>query len=208
MITPSIPRLIEVMLSKEYQVYDKLNLDYNLNIVGIRNRNIVPESFDDTLVVFHRFQGYWRAFYYPVTTDPSVTYLISPLHPSGTAILKEGQYVSAYTIRPHKGKYLALCQDYDHPTGVKVYRNNTGSGTLLLDENTVESGSRIGINIHKISKNGSEDDSTRDYSQGCTIFANERHFQEFMLLCTLAAETIAKRFTYTLLNEADFTDKV
>lgn len=204
MIKPTIEALLRVMKTKNYKVYDKIEVDWNLNIVGIRNRNLVPNKFDDTLVVFHRFLGDWHVTYYPVTTDPSVLFLKKPILKKGTAILKEGQYLGAYRIRPHNGSYLALCQSWSHPRGVYVYRNRTGSGTLIFDENTLENGSKLGINIHRGPRNGSWDSETKDYSRGCTVFADSRHFEEFMLKCRFGKEAFGNKFTYTLLNEADF----
>ncbi|SEQ58982.1 hypothetical protein [Neolewinella agarilytica] len=204
MIKPTIEALLRVMKHKGYKVYDKVDVDWNLNIIGIRNRNPVPDKFDDTLVVFHRFLGDWHITYYPVTTDPSVKYLKEPILKKGTAILKEGQYLGAYTIRPHNGKYLALCQSWSHPTGVSVYRNQKGSGTLIFDESTLDHGARLGINIHKGPRSGNWDSETKNYSKGCTVFADSRHFEEFMLKCRFGKEAFGNSFTYTLLNEVDF----
>jgi hypothetical protein len=204
MIKPSIKELLSVIEAKGYRIYNTPEVDWNLNIVGIRNRSLIPDKFDDTLVVFHKFLGDWHVTYYPVTTDPSVTSLREPTNPEGTAILKEGQYLGAYEIRRHNGSYLALCQNREHPVGVEVYRNNTGSGKLEFIEATLERGAGFGINIHKVSMNGYWDSDTKDYSKGCTIFADQRHFAEFMLKCKHGKEAFGNKFTYTLLNETDF----
>jgi len=203
MIQPSIERLLEVMEKKGYKVYDSASVDWNLNIVGIRNRSLVPKKFDDTLVVFQKFMGDWYTSYYPVTTDPGVAWLKKPKHKRGTAILKEGQYRSAYMIRKHANRYLALCQKRDGKNNVDVYRDNSKTGELTFDEATVESG-QFGINIHKVNIEGNKNTNTKAYSQGCTIFADKRHFKEFMLKCTFGRKAFGNSFTYTLLNEKDF----
>ena len=204
---PPIEDILEVMGRKLYKVYDTPHIDWNLNIVGIRNRSLIPDKFDDTLVVFHRFLGNWDIAYYPITTDPSIYYLKNPLKKvaeKGTAILLEGQYKGKYLIRKHNNKYLALCQGINPGYEVSVYRDNNRNGTMELVESTIESG-LFGINIHKGPKNGDwGSDNDLAYSAGCQVFADERHFNEFMNKCRNGERSFGNKFTYTLLNEKDF----
>ncbi|MBX3252515.1 MAG: hypothetical protein KF862_00130 [Chitinophagaceae bacterium] len=188
------------MNKKQYRVYTTDNVEWNLNIIGIRNKANSPVAFDDTLVVFHKFMDHWYITHYPITTDPSIHYLLHPGPKAGTAILKEGQYKGVYTIDKHNGKYDALCQRMGD---VVVYRDNNKDGKLNMNESTTQTG-RFGINIHKGPNNGNFDSKNTIYSAGCQVFADSRHFAEFMLKCKNGASAFGNKFTYTLLNEKDF----
>ncbi|WP_103068866.1 hypothetical protein [Aquimarina sediminis] len=200
MITPPIEKLLTVMDQKGYRVYNTPTVDWNLNIVGIRNKSLVPDKFDDTLIIFHNFMDHWYITYYPITTDPSVFYLKKPLNSKGTAILLEGQYKGVYKIDKHNNRYYALCQRLGD---VSVYRDNDKNGTLALQPETIQTGS-FGINIHKGPKNGNwGTDNNPAYSAGCQVFADSRHFNEFMNTCKNGKKAFGNKFTYTLLNEKD-----
>ena len=201
---PSVENIIAVMSSKNYRVYDTQSIDWNLNIVGVRTKNADTKKFDDLLVVFHRFMGEWDATYYPITTDPSTHYLKNPINPKGTAILMEGQYKSIYKIDIHKrgkkGGHKALCQRRGKVT---VYRDSDKDGSLDIDEETVQTG-MFGINIHRGPRNGEADPDNDVFSAGCQVFADDRHFAEFMAKCEAGSEAFGNSFTYTLLLETDF----
>ncbi len=189
------------MLAKGYKVYNNDALDWNLNIIGIRNKNPQPNQFDDTLVVFNQYIGAWSVSYYPITTDPSIHYLKNPILDKGTAVLKEGQYKGAYSIDKHNGNYFALCQRLGK---VEVYREKDKDGILQMLNGSIESGF-FGINIHKGPKKGRwGSDNHARYSAGCQVFASTYHFQDFMLKCRQAEKSFGNKFTYTLLNEKDF----
>lgn len=205
MIKPSVEKIIEVLKSKDYKVYDTPSIEWNVNIVGIRNKNLIPDKFDDTLVVFHHFLDNWFSYYYPITTDPSIHYLKNPTNSKGTAILLEGQYRGKYLIRKHNGTYYALCQGQNEATDkVSVYRDGNRNGSLELQPETIEEGI-FGINIHKGPKNGTwGSDNHERYSAGCQVFADSRHFKEFMQIVRHGEKAFGNKFTYTLLNEKDF----
>lgn len=200
MITPTINNILGVMNSKGYRVYNTPTVDWNINIVGIRNKALQHQKFDDTLVVFHNFMGNWHIAYYPITTDPSSYYLRNPVNKNGTAILVEGQYTGTYCIDIHNDRYEALCQRLGN---VKVYRDNNRDGNLNTDPAKIETG-MFGINIHKGLLNGDWNTDNIQFSAGCRVFADSRHFDEFMLKCKNARNAFGNKFTYTLLNERDF----
>src|SRR5258706_8646638 len=84
---------------------------FELNIVGIRSNSTIPNSFDDSINIFFKNnQGIWVFQSFKATTDPGTYWLKNPLNPQGTAILKEGQYISSHAIGLHRGKYPALVQ--------------------------------------------------------------------------------------------------
>jgi hypothetical protein len=201
---PAVEKIIDVMTNKGYRVYDTPEVDWNLNIVGIRADVLTPNKFDDLLAVFHRFDGEWDVRYYTITTDPSPHYLRNPINPRGTAILCEGQYRTCYKLDIHRrgkpGAHKALCQRLGK---VKVFRDKDRDGTLDLDQSTIQSG-MFGINIHRGPRNGQWDENNRDYSAGCQVFSDDRKFDEFLRLCENGANAFGNKFTYTLLHERDF----
>lgn len=204
MIRPAVDNIITVMKSRNYKVYDTPSVDWNLNLVGIRANSLKPEKFDDTLIVFHRFLGEWDVTYYPITTDPSLYYLRYPVNPKGTAILAEGQYRGTYKIDIHnrgrRGGHTALCQRLKNVT---VYRDSDKDATLDIHPETMETGS-FGINIHRGPRGGNWEPKNTRYSAGCQVFADDRHFSEFMQKCEYGKEAFGNSFTYTLLHERDF----
>lgn len=202
MFRPTVEEIISVMNAKGYRIYDTPNIDWNLNIVGIRTTPASAKTFDDTLTVFHRFLGVWDITYYPITTDPSEHYLRNPINKNGTAILKEGQYLGVYKIDTHaanrKSKHTAMCQRLGNVT---VYRDNDKDGNL--DFNKTQTGA-FGINIHRGPRNGNFRTKNDIYSAGCQVFADRRHFSEFMMKCKFGRTAFSNKFTYTLLKQSDF----
>lgn len=200
MITPTIDKILSVMNAKGYRVYNTPTVDWNINIVGIRNKALQHQKFDDTLIVFHNFMGHWYINYYPITTDPSIYYLKNPVNKDGAAILVEGQYLGTHSIDKHNGKYDAICQRLGD---VRVYRDKNKNGNLDIDPAQIKTGKFV-INIHKGPLNGDWNSDNIQFSAGCQVFADSRHFQEFMLKCKNARAAFGNKFTYTLLNEKDF----
>lgn len=201
---PRLKKVMEVMQSKNYRIYDSRTVDWNINIVGIRAKEPIPNRFDDWLLVFHQFGGVWDVRYYQITTDPSPFFLRNPRYEKGTAILKEDQYKGAYKLDIHKrgrkGGHKALCQRHSE---VSVYRDRNRDGTMSFNSATVESG-MFGINIHRGPRNAQWNVENTRYSEGCQVFADDRKFNEFIRCCEEAKKAFGNKFTYTLLNERDF----
>lgn len=202
--SPSLNDIISAMNRKNYILYQGSGRSTrNLNIVGIRRKNITPGKFDDTIAIFYLIPGAYDLIMFPITTDPSPFYLKKPSNISGTAILKEGQYVDTYAIdthRPPSGKnHLALCQRLGKVT---VWRDNSKDGKMNFQNPDF---GMHGINIHRGPKNGKWNDPDPNYSAGCQVFADRDDFSIFMKRCGKEKiETNSNVFTYTLLNEADF----
>ena len=93
--------LKQILLNNDFQVY---TASFKLNILGVRSKSAISNSFDDELHVFWRDDmGKWKHKQYAITTDPGTYWLKQPMMPQGTAILKAGQYVNAYKIGMHQG---------------------------------------------------------------------------------------------------------
>lgn len=141
--------------------------------------------------------------YFSITTDPSPHYLRHPVNAKGTAILKEGQYLDTHSVSMHSppsgNKHQAVCQRLGKVT---VFRDSNKDGKLNLVN--PESG-MFGINIHKGPVNGDWDSKNLNYSAGCQVFADADDFQIFMDRCKKESTEAGNKFTYTLLNESDFS---
>lgn len=203
MLRPSIEAMVETMETKGYRIYDTPQVDWNLNIVGIRSAVTTAGAFDDTLAVFQRFGGSWEISYYDITTDPGLFYLERPVNGSGAAILKEGQYCGAYKLDLHarglRSAHLALCQRL---APVTVHRHAGRDDGLDPGDLRTETG-MFGINIHRGNASHAAPHNVA-CSAGCQVFADPRKFAEFMAKCREGAKAFGNKFTYTLLHERDF----
>lgn len=149
------------------------------------------------LGLYYKAVGKWRMRSYAITTDPGTFWLRSPLNVKGTAILKPGQYVDAYSLGYHRRskKHPALIQ-----TGpVTVYRDNDMDA--VLDEVGSDTG-YFGINIHRSNMSGTTT-SIGKWSAGCQVFANRvDHLNMLGLLYTYKSQ-LKNKYTYTLLDQED-----
>lgn len=172
----------------------------SFNIIGIRTLDQTPDVFNDfiCLVIADKLVGCWSC-----TTDPGVYWLKNPSRINGTAILPEGQYIDSWILGVHK-TYPALTQFKP----LKVWRDNNKdakvdyTGNLYADVQ--------GLNIHKghdtwLSKNAKYllgIIKVDKYSAACQVFAFSDNFATFIDYCKKSG---LKLFTYTLLNEKDFS---
>lgn len=194
---PTVEAFLTQMALKSYKVFSDAVRPFNLNIVGWRYREALPDSFGDLLGVYwKRKSGQWEAELWPATTRPGVHYLLRPLNVRGTAILVPGQYTKAYEIGEYRG-YEALRQ----VRPVRVFRDKNrdsqfDSKRVTLDKNTIESG-LFGLHIHRASGDAPH---VGPWSAGCQVFKRKSHFEHFMELCSHAALMWGNSFTYTLLE--------
>jgi hypothetical protein len=187
----NIRKLITALKGKGYVIYTK---PYELNIVGRRSPNTIPNKFDDTLFVFWKDDDdNWEGKKYNITTDPATYFLLNPLSTLGSAILKEGQWKDAYGIGMHRNSYEAVVQKKP----VTVYRDYNRDAILDWNNGREQTG-LFGINIHKAGVN------TQDigkYSAGCQVFQDVSDFEEFMNLARKQKQLYGNTFTYTLIDE-------
>lgn len=186
-----LDQLKKALQERGYQI---LQRPYELNIVGIRSNSTVPNRFDDAIAVFYN-DAFGKAHLqvWAATTDPSTYCLYNPMNLKGTAILKEGQYIGAYAIGMHRGKYPALVQ----VKPVTVYRDTDKNNILNFNAPKQEKG-LFGINIHRAQEAGTSKFIDK-YSAGCQVFANASDFNKFMALCQAHQQRYGNVFTYTLL---------
>ena len=191
-----IRNIVRILKRKGYKVYTR---PYELNIVGVRSKDVRPLEFDDKLYVFWKDdKGKWNLEAYDMTTDPSMQNLKIPksdyAKKAGTAILKGGQYVDSYEVGYHKGK-KALRQIKP----VTVYRNWDRKGYLFFDPSHTETGI-FGINIHGTSKDNIPK-NIGDWSEGCQVVPNMADFNGMLFLADRHKSMYGNQLTYTLIDE-------
>jgi hypothetical protein len=186
------PRVKSILKSMGYVLYDR---PYELNIVGVRSRSIIPNRFDDEIHVFYKTRiGTWNYHIFKATTDPGTFWLEHPENPQGTAMLAGGQYVDAFELGSHKGQYTALIQKKP----VTVWRDYDRRATLDFKNGTKYTG-MFGIQMHRAESQGSTKYVDK-YSAGCQVFENANDFNLFIALCLQHEKLYGNTFTYTLLD--------
>ena len=181
------------LLQKGFKTFSR---PFELNIVGIRSNSTKPNSFDDTLNIYYKTSdGKWQFHQFAATTDPGTYWLMNPMNPQGTAIVKHGQYINSHRIGMHRGKYMALVQQRP----LTIIRDYDRNATLDFMNGKEETGI-FGINIHHASVNGTTR-TVDKYSAGCQVFANINDFTLFMQLAERHKQLYGNEFTYTLIDE-------
>ncbi len=195
---PTLETTVTAMGNKGYRIF-RNEAGFDLNIVGIRTKELQANRFDDFLTVFYRMHGEWSFNVLKCTTDPGAYWLENPMSDLGAAILKEGQYRNAYRIGKHRDRYTALVQNSD----LTVIRDANRDRVLDLNSGREETG-MFGINIHRASKLH-ESIQVDKWSAGCQVICDPNQYQFFIKLCRLGRESFGNSFTYTLLHERDFS---
>lgn len=177
------------------KVYKLFTRPHELNIVGVRSKNVKANRFDDEMHVFYKTGALnWEYHVFKVTTDPGTYWLQNPSQPKGTAILAQGQYINAYRIGMHQGKYKALVQQKP----VNIVRDYDRNAWLDFLNGNKESG-LFGINIHRALVSGKTKYIDK-FSAGCQVFENASDFLHFLEMCDKHAGLYGNNFTYTLID--------
>ncbi|HVI45228.1 MAG TPA: hypothetical protein VM802_10170 [Chitinophaga sp.] len=188
-----IEQLKQLLFARGYRLFTR---PFELNIIGVRSANHVPNAFSDHIyVVYMDANGSWQLRSYEATTDPGTPFLLSPINSAGAAILKPGQYKDCYAIGMHRGQYLALVQRRP-VTVIRDYnRNNVPDYTTGKEQTGM-----FGINIHRAAAYG-KTKLVDSFSAGCQVFADADNFQEFMQLAERHKQQYGNIFTYTLIQQ-------
>jgi hypothetical protein len=198
-IPGAVKKLIDVFHTRGYRLAKNDSKNYNLNIVGVRNHAGKTNQFDDEMFVFWRFDKKWQLKKYLITTDPGLSWLVNPQREEGTAILKEGQYISSHKLGKHKGVYDALVQAQP----VTVIRDYNRDNRLDYNSGKTQTGI-FGINIHRANEKRTSVQVDK-WSAGCQVFADPLEFQDFMKICRLSAAEWGNSFSYTLISKSDIS---
>lgn len=188
----SLQKMKAILRHKDFEIYSR---PYELNIVGLRSKSVIPNRFDDEIHVFYKVSTLnWHYHVFKATTDPGTFWLRQPMQPQGTAILAEGQYRGAYALDLHQGKYLALCQR-NPVTVIRDYNRDA-----VLDFNNGQKTSGVyGINIHRANAQGATKTVDRN-SAGCQVFENAKDFDLFIAMCQKHRQLYGNSFTYALVD--------
>jgi hypothetical protein len=192
-------KLTDIIKSAEKLGYKIDKRPNKLNIIGVRNSSATnQDKFDDLLAYFiYDDKGNLRGKVVPGTTDPSTSFLKSPINIKGAAVLKSGQYKDAYQLGLHRGKYEALVQ----AKPVTVIRDNDRNAFINYFAPT-QTG-LYGINIHKSTKGKNNEDIIGLDSAGCQVFRNIPDFMDMMTLAKISRKNYGNSFTYTLIDQRD-----
>jgi hypothetical protein len=202
----TIEQIKHIFEEKNYKFFS-LDKPYNLNIIGIRSTNNIPNAFDDLLVIVYKDSNKKeRLLSFQATTDPGLFWLQNPLNVKGTLILVPGQYESCYQLGVHG-------RSSDHPyraleqvapmTYVRDFdRDKVLDFELINDPKKIISGI-YKTNIHRANELH-ESVQIDKWSAGCQVVADPVDFATLINLCDKASQLYGNKFTYTLLDNKDF----
>jgi hypothetical protein len=187
-----LAKMRAILRNKGYVLFTR---PYELNIVGVRSKNTKANSFDDELHVFYKTGPLkWMYHIFKATTDPGTYWLENPMQTKGTAILAQGQYMNAYHLGLHQGKYKALVQQKP----VAIIRDYDRNAWLDFLNGSKETG-MFGINIHRALVQGKTKYIDK-FSAGCQVFENTTDFDHFLRMCEKHQQLYGNNFTYTLID--------
>ena len=189
-----VSKIRKILKDKDYLVFEDDSKNFNLNIVGVRTNDNTSNAFNDWMVIFWKFRGYWNNMIFPITTDPGLYWRENPMNVKGTAILQEGQHRGMWKVGTHKG-YSALQQH----KSCMVHRDIDGDHKLDFDG--ADDFGQFGINHHKAGINSLQVDK---WSAGCQVQPNSALWHIEMEIFKESAATWGNSFTYTLIHENDF----
>jgi len=172
--------------TKGYRFFE--NGNYNVNLFSIRSSNNITNKFDDIVGLAYKVDGKEIVKIWKATTDPGFHYNKNHLSNKGVAILQAGQW--KYQKGLHNGKPALVQADK-----VTVWRDINKD--LVIDKKVSESG-YFGINIHRAGSNSTNVDK---WSAGCTVFAKESDFLEFMDIINKSISIYGNKFTYTVFEK-------
>jgi len=193
-------QILAVMESKGYAVFKDDSKPFNLNMIGIRSKDMTPDVYNDRLIYLWKYAGQWSLFSVPVTVDAGLYWLLNPMTSKGTALVKAGQYRGVWKLGKHRGKYTALVQKKP----ITVIRDGDSDAQIDLDSGSEETGF-YGINHHRAGISVPKKEAKiAKYSAGCIVTSHPNVYEIEINLLKQAADFWGNSFTFTLLNEADF----
>jgi len=194
--TIDVGKCLAIASREKYQIFSK---PYQLNIWGVRSEDKNTREFNDTCFIFYKNdKGTWVYNQFVITTDPSDFYLLKPINPKGTAIVKSGQYIDVWNFGYHKNRdnHKALVQVQP----IKVYRDATLDEFKTFKEDSVDEG-LFGINMHHAAK-GIISKWIGVYGAGCQVHTDcNKYDNEFIPLVERSVLYGNRHFSYTLLTE-------
>ena len=207
MIKPSFLTVKHKMMNKGFVFFSK---PYSVNIVGIRN-NESDNKFTCTMcLLYYTAKGEPIIEYFPCTTKPGRHWLLNPLNSKGAAILKDNQQVRGmFKIGTHnKSRPSKAYEALEQIKEADYVRDNDKNSTHNYTAKSYKGNFKT--NIHRAASSGWSS-FVNKWSAGCQVITgiykteSFTNWQKFMKICKLSAKRYGNSFTYTLMNENDFT---
>lgn len=180
------------------------------NIISIRTKLLVPDTFNDLLTISYKEYGQENLKTYSITSEPGVFYQKNLLNSEGCAVIESGQWINAYSIGFHKGydgTKLNPKTNTPYPahralllTGHIMIKRDKDMDGIAGNSGTVAKGDGTGCNIHGAIRS----DVTKvvgPWSAGCQVFAAWKDKEEFLDLCEKYRSVNNNTFTYTIVKE-------
>lgn len=189
-----LPKILEEVKRHGFVVFT--SGEFNLNIIAVRNREKVPNVFNDKIYLCYKRDGAWQEHEFTCTTDPSTYWLNTPMRKDGTAVLMHPQQMrAAFELGYHKNTYKCLRQVRQ----VKVWRDNNKDN--IIDYGNMTNSRSWGIQIHRAN---SKYRSLRvgKYSAGCIVLNDPFEYAKFINIIetSLQINPTWRRFSVTLIE--------
>lgn len=203
MIKPDITLARLKQACKRYSY--SLPQDGSIFTFGIRNSNLTAGIFNDFLGIYHIKNGKEIMMIDTGTVDPGSYYLINPMHPLGTAVLKAGLHLDAYAKGYHKD-YKALVQVGAMgcyritPEHFKATNKDNPKGEWVIDLKGLQPIFNVtGCNQHRASAYSILEDIGL-YGAACQVRNNPKEYSTFIDTVWASKQ---KMFDYGLFLEKD-----
>lgn len=187
---------------KKY-VFFKGNLD--LNMIWERTSDNITNHFTDFLHVVYLDNGFEKVLSIPATTMAGIKGAFdSPKTVAGytgTAVIKEGQYIKAWQFRDTFDEFLKY--PYFRQVGPIDYFRD-GNKDLKVDHVQEQQDKVFGTHWHRMSKiNAVGNLEVNNWSEGC-FGAMENDFEKIFPIVRASVKLYGDLFTGTIINSSDF----
>lgn len=186
------PEILKDVEKHNFKVFEMGEM--NINIIGTRHPNQIPDIFNDYLHILWKENDTWIQYKFTCTLDPGIYFLNSPMRKDGTAIIKHPQQIRAgLKIGYHKGQYKCLVQNKPF----QVWRDNNKDDEINEFIDSVS----MAIQIHRASPKFKAQ-RIHNWSAGCTVIQDPKEYDIFMSIVEQSIEKNPtwKFFTYTIIQ--------
>ena len=165
----------EELITRIKQLNDFKDIPTGYWIIGIRNPEDKPNSFDD---IFYLMHGENMLFDYSGTTNPGTPVLTGGYkryNNDGAAVVESNRiYYDVWMFRKHAGKVYALCQGWNSNQTEPVTIFRDGNRNLKSEQTGKRTTGHYGINHHpdqmQLNKDVRPDSAGVNwYSAGCQV---------------------------------------
>jgi hypothetical protein len=162
--------LKQTLINKGFLFFEKT--DYDLNFIWVRNSLVADNHFTDDLYVAYKTVGVERVLNIKCTTKPGLkNSLYNPVTVegiTGTAIIKEGQYLQAWEFHDTY-KEFSCFPYFRQIKNIDYFRD--GNKDNIIDEVQEQDDKLFGTHWHRMSNIGDlrmvEQFEVNNWSEGC-----------------------------------------